>query len=336
MIFRKKHSQNSRNKLAIILILISTLLCSIRPLIYYFGEASASPFLFSAIMNLFNTIICIIFLTVYFPKLAFNKHIIKKIAINSYRPEIFIASMSSFHYTLFALTINYIDISVTTILFETWPIFMIFITAWLFKTEKYYQKITIKALVPVIFSFVGFILVIFSQKDYSEITTIIFQQKTTILWSFIAIAGAILTAFSSPYTLKWGKILNKTEENPNPNLEFFFIIAGFSITRLIGSFISGILGIKFEETINIHQILIATLCGLLITGIASILLRYANITTNNLSINGFLYTTPIFSLIWLGIASLINVPHTNLLITGTIIITLSNLAIYFNTQSKKP
>ena len=309
--------------------MVAVILYSTRPLIYSLGNADSSPFLFNAVINFAILFACIVFLVLRYPVFLFDREILKIILVNWRQRAIFLASLSAFDYALFAWSINYIDVSVATILFETWPFLMVFITAWLFKGHNRYRKITFGVILPLILGFTGFAFVILSQSDNSDAVIDSFN-RATLFWSFIAVFGALLTACSSPYTLKWGAdMVKKTNQKNDTGQEFFFIIVGFLITRLLGGFVSGILGGVRGETINVDQITIAIGCGVFITGIASMLLRRANMVTSNLGVNALLYSTPIFALIWLELSSLISVPRTDYLVIGTVAIIVANLLVNF-------
>ena len=67
----------------------------------------------------------------------------------------------------------------------------------------------------------------------------------------------------------------------------------------------------------------------------SIFLRQANLKTKHLGVNALSYTTPIFSLVWLGIFSLINIPHIDYLIIGAAAIVVANLLINFEVSVRR-
>ena len=71
--------------------------------------------------------------------------------------------VNSFWTAIYAWSTQFIDVSVATALYETWPIFLVILTRWLFRTEARYRKITAKTIFLFGVAFLGIASVIASQ-----------------------------------------------------------------------------------------------------------------------------------------------------------------------------
>ncbi len=79
-------------------------------------------------------------------------------------------------------------------------------------------------------------------------------------------------------------------------------------------------------------VLSATTYGFFGFGVGDIFFRIANAKTTNLGINALGYATPVVALIWLALASRIDVPHIDWLVIGLIAIIVANLLLNFTAE----
>lgn len=141
----------NRNLVAVSYMLIAVLAFSVLPLVVNLAGGSESPFLFNAGLRLGVAIACLAFLaSLYRHTLAEHKDlaVIKKHIWRWKHNKLLVwAVIGSFDYALFAWSIQFIDIAVSAVLFEIYPIGIIFLTAWVYRKEGRYQKITLTAVV---------------------------------------------------------------------------------------------------------------------------------------------------------------------------------------------
>ena len=104
--------------------------------------------------------------------------------------------ISTFEFALFIWSVKFIDIAVAAILYETWPVLLIFLTAWLFREEVRYRRISLTKWLLVLLSMAGFSFALASQTaDFGSLRDIfsdgsyvgaILAILSTITWSLTA------------------------------------------------------------------------------------------------------------------------------------------------------
>ena len=326
---------SDQNKAAVIYMLVAVVLFSTLSVSFGIGGASKAPFLFVALAYLLVAINNIVYLFWLYP-LKRNWKTLEVIWDNLWHPALFWTILAGFEYVFFAFSLKYLDVAVAAILIATWPIFLVVITARMFKKQGRYEKLTIEKWILLVVAFIGVGFVIASQNTAID-------NAASELFTYYTIGGVVLVLLAAaaagagpPATVKWGAIVSQTikEDNKGDDELFFAIVA-----NIIGKIVSGvgfvILSVLFGErigAIGIVGVLSASAYGLFGLGIASILLRVANIKTTNLSVNVLGYATPAVSLIWLAFASLINVPHVDWLIIGVAAIIAANLLLNFKVE----
>ena len=148
--------------------LVTTVSFSLIPLIVSLAGGSQAPFLFNAWLRVGTSIGCLLFLLTFCHSTLFNGSAVALVGERIFRwpPNKFLilATIGTFDYGLFAWSTQYLDIAVAALLFETQPVFLIFLTAWLFKEEDRYQKVTLTNWLMILLGLGGFIFAISSQS----------------------------------------------------------------------------------------------------------------------------------------------------------------------------
>ena len=252
---------NDTKRHAALLLSASVLLGSLFPLAYSLGGSQNAPLLFVAVSKFICCAVCMIYLLTcnysavikFFsdrnPSDAVNnnggwgsnyKH---KILLNG---SIWLATIGSLGSVFFPVSLNYIDVSVATILAETWSIFMVILTARLFsdRTEvgkkKTIQKVTSSMWFLFFIGFIGIAFVVLSQNE--NINNIGGTYKSLLGGNIaIGVIAVLLMSIGSgavaPYTLKWGVEMSSS----NADSHIFVVLALF-IVMLFSGIISLFLG----------------------------------------------------------------------------------------------
>ena len=182
--------------------LVAVIGFSLLPLLVANGGGKESPFLFTTGLSLGTGIGSIIFLSVVFGPVLRNRAVISLIIHRLLSWSLFLVVVNQFVYGLFALSIRYLDVSVSATLFETWPIFLIVLTAILYRDQERYHKITSSMIWLLIMGFVGFAFVTASQtNDFGNWDDSRFID--TVIGLVIIIA-TILVAALPAFGFKWG------------------------------------------------------------------------------------------------------------------------------------
>ena len=149
------------NRAAIGYMLVTVTTWSMVPLFVNLADGSQTPFLFNAWLRMGLSFGCLLFLFVYYPGILLRSSsrslIFKGLFSWPKNKPLFWVLLSTFDYAFFALSVKFLNIAVAAILFETWPIFVILLTARLFRDEERYQSISFKTVMLVFLSMLGFV-----------------------------------------------------------------------------------------------------------------------------------------------------------------------------------
>ena len=324
--------------------LVSTLAFSLQPLTVNLTSGYQTPFLFNAIFRVGVAAGDLLFLLIFYRGTLLDRRVLPLVVQHVQSWPMIWMLISTLEFALFIWSVKFIDIAVAAILYETWPVLLIFLTAWLFRKEVRYRRITLTKWLLVLLSMAGFSFALASQTaDFGSLEDIfsdgsyvgaILAILSTIAWS--------LTAFS----FRWGSNLSREvtrsagqRKTDYLSLELCFVIVGIFIVSLLAEAVSSGIGLARGEFLNLSQTPVKTfIWEALLLGFAaaggSIAWRRANIYTTNLGINALAYATPVLSLIWLFSLGQADVTRVDYLVIGAAAIITANLLINFETDTR--
>ena len=328
--------RGDRNTAGTALMVISVVGYSMIPLLVASGNGGDNPFLFGAGWRLGVGLGLSVFLFTFFRDVLSNREVLSLIIGRMLTWSMLFVILSQFDYVAFALATRFIDVSVAAILFETWPIFLILLTAILFRGEARYRAIKTDVLLLLVIGFLGFCFVAGSETgDFGNWNDS--QFIYTIIGVGVVILAIILTTVSA-YQFRWGVDLSRAlpEEvvkDKNKDLvDICCVITASWIGNFIASGINVVVGLSSGETIATGALTIALVGGIFGNALGNIAWRAANLMTTNLGINAVSYATPIFSLIWLFLFSQVDIARVDYLIIGAAAIISANLLINFEAE----
>ena len=235
--------------------------------------------------------------------------------------------ITSSNYIIFAFALSFIDVSIASILFETWPIFMVIAMARMFRNEGHYRKITSGKWFLFIVAFFGVAFVISSQSETFDVLNEVFNY-TAMTGVGLVIIAAVFGGIEGPLAIKWGAIVAGKAGKDKDDKEFFTLVAMTISKSLSGGIFLVISWFVGESIYLIGSIGVGIAIGFgVVNGAGGIFWRIANLKTTNLAINALGYITPVITLVWLAIANLIKVPHIDWLMIGVAAIITANLLL---------
>ena len=330
-----QRQQTKRNRLAVGYMFLAIICASLSPLVISVSGASESPFLFNGGWRLGTLVAYLMFLAAFYSPLLRNRETLSLIVRRTFSWTMLIIVIVNFDFALFVWSTQFIDISVAAILFEIWPIILIFLMLRLLKEEGRYRRITLGMFLMLAVSFIGFVFVVLSQEGAKGIVDSSSSMNLAIGIGLVLAAAiaASLTAFS----FKWGSDLSKElpggdDGEEKESVELFSIVTAFVIGNLIAAPITTSVGLIQGETLSFKMIGIGVVGGVFINAVSSILWRKSNLITNNLGVNALGYAAPILALVWLALFSLVDVIRPDYLIVGTAAIITANLLINFEAE----
>ena len=320
--------------------LFSVLCYSLVPLLLVTTEGQRLPFLFNSSYRLGAAIFAFVFLIIFFGDLLRNSKVRELVFLRLRRASIILVVIPYFGYTAFAISVNYIDISVTTIIREIWPLLFIIFTERLLRTQNRYRSITGTTVGLVLFGFAGFFFVILSQHGELVLSNIL-ESKQWVGIGLAVLAGLIIS--TTAYNFKWAADLRKdlpaeiTSNYDTRQLELFCLMTAF----LIGSAASSLLNLAVGSVVESSTIfevrtslllLGALVGGILLDAVGTVFNRTANLFTNDLGVNTLAYAIPPLALLWLFIFSESHLVRTDFIIVGASAILSANLLINFEAE----
>ena len=287
--------------------LVVVLAISLAPLFFDVGRSADAPFLFSASWRLGVAVGCLAFLIIFHWSLVRNSEVRSFIFRRVFRWGILFAVLGNCEYLLFAWSTKFTDISVVTIVYEIWPIFLILLMARLYRGDERYGEFKLASLPLLLLPFAGLILVVLSQTG-GVLTDSGFDVSSTVAGVLLALGAALLAPLMA-FGFKWGSELSIDlseivrdipSDGDAPSLDMFCAIVAFFISSLAASFLTFIIGMSREEPASGGMFLIAVIGGVAANAVGGIAWRKAHFETDNLGIHAIAYGVPIVSLLWLG------------------------------------
>ncbi|MYC34860.1 MAG: hypothetical protein F4X64_17020, partial [Chloroflexi bacterium] len=127
---------------AVAYMLLAVIFFSSLPLIIAWGGGGQAPFLFNAGMSGGMALGCLLFVAIFYRRLLFNWDSLRLIRRRMFNIYIALSIIANFNFAVFAWSTRFVDVSITAILFETWPIFIILIMERLFRGQTRYRRPT--------------------------------------------------------------------------------------------------------------------------------------------------------------------------------------------------
>ncbi len=324
------------NRVAIGYMLVAVTLFSSLPLVISWGGGERTPFLFNAAMNAGIVLGCLGFMAVFYRRLILSGANLRLISRRIFDPKIALSIVANFNFALFAWSTRFVDVSVSAILFESWPVFIILITARLFRGDDRYREITYEMLLLLTLGLVGFAFVVVGQAGgFANIQT--GGLSLLIVGVVLAMLGAVATSFTA-FSFRWGTdVAGELSEDSRvgfseASLDLFGVMVAFLVANAVSAIVNTIAGYSSGESMDQRVLIIAVFLGGATNWVANVAWRKANLTTDNLGINALAYATPIFSLVWLFLFSRVAPERLDYLIAGAVGIIVVNLLINFEAE----
>lgn len=225
------------NLSAIGYMLIAALSISFIPVLIALAEGSRSPFLFNAGWRLGVAMGCLFFLFAFYWRLLCNRAILSLVMKRTASWAILLAIVGNCEYVFFTWSGQFVDISVTTVLYEIWPLLLIALTAWLYRHEGRYGKVSFGTFVLVIPALIGIALVAMSQIGrFADVLGYSADVWSTILGVLLALVAALLAplmAFGFKWSSGLGSMLSINTGIPNTPSKCFVQLLRFSFRALV-------------------------------------------------------------------------------------------------------
>ena len=326
-------SNGPSNRTATTYMLVAVICYSTVPLFVTWGDGDG-PFLFGALWRVGHLLGAALFLALAYRPLLLNLDNWKAISRRSLSRDMLLWIVCYSGVAWFAWSAELVDISVTAVLYETWPIILIALTGRLFKREARYRAVSKWTFTLPIMAFVGFVFVVLSQSGGFAS----FGESSLITLAFgvsLALAASAATSLNS-FGFRWGASLAKDlpvrHRYERDSLELFGNVVGSLVSHVFAIPALALAGFARGESVNSETVMFGVLGGALAAGAAGIVWRKANLMTRDLRINAIAYATPALALIWLLALSIVGDVRLDYLLIGAALTVAANVFIYFDVE----
>ena len=309
---------------------------SVIPLMVFQGGGPTAPFLFNALLRFGCAAFSLCFLAFFYRRFICSSLVWRQVWRGLGGWMFWSTVLVTFDYGLIAWASRYVDTAVAAMLFESWPILVIVLMAWLFRGEGRYQPHWGRLLGAMPLVFGGLFLVVASESGglawAADSRLDLFKG---VLLSLLAAGSCAFVASS----MSWGRDLSRrlrwrsrgggAGRRRLLNPELFGAVMVFGLSSLVGGILSlGISGLRGESPPAGDAGFVFFLFGLgggfAIHGFSGNLLRLVNAATNNVSINVLNYFIPVLSLGWLAAFGFVGVARPEWLALGALLIVAGN------------
>ena len=193
---------------AIIYMLFAVFGISLIPLLISWGGGSESPFLFNAGWRYGVVAGCLLYLIASHRPILSNPAVWSLLRRRVFSWAILLAAIGNLEYLAFAWATQFVDISVATVVYEVWPLFLILLLSQLYKGEKRYREIQHSMVIFLAIAIVGLAFVVASQTgDFSWLGFMGEGNLGTLYGVALALLGAILAPLMA-FGFRWGTDLS--------------------------------------------------------------------------------------------------------------------------------
>lgn len=338
--------RQNRNLQSAGLMLLAVALYSLIPLAVEYTGGSGNPFLFNMGWRSGIAAGFAVFLAVRYRRLFFNWAAWKVIVQEAKSWKLLAVIAAYFDIALFAMSIRFVDVSISTMVAEVSPIFLIVIIWFSYRkvqsggNKATYRKITPALLQLMLLALLGFTFVVLSQTG--SVTLFTDSTNWVVLLGIALALGSALIAALNGFSFRWGTDLGQRLNDELPeeairnisdqSISLFGVVVAGLIANLVVVPFNLAIGISTGESISGKVLMFSVIGGALTYPIAGIAWRKANLITHNLGINAIGYFRPVLSLIWLVPFSYIDVSNVSYLIIGAAAIVSANLLINFEAE----
>ena len=251
--------------------------------------------------------------------------------------RILLTILGNCEYALFAWSLKYIDIAVTTLLFQSWPIFFLLLSAMLLRKEANRDtsgKGTLSLILLIGLGFIGFAFIIFSQTGeigkFGELG--LYQLVMGLVLALGAMVLSNLKAFGIDWARNLGSQLSGSLRGLGSDPAIFFVIVSFLLSSLGAAVVGLIVGFSRGETFDFELLGLAFLAGLVVNTTAGLMWRKANMADDDISFNALGYAIPILALVALFMFNQADISRIDYLILGATAIIVANMLINFEAE----
>ena len=320
------------NRAATALMFVAVAGSSLMPLLIALGGGQ-SPFFFNTALIVGNGVGSVVLLLVAYRSLVFSLDVWRTVWRRALSIPMLFWVIGYLDLAFYAWSTQFVDVTVSVVLFETWPILLIILTGWLFRHERRYRVLSPWTLALVVIAFLGVIPVIVSQVE--GLGSVEGSSLPTLgIGVGLALVAAGLTSLSA-FGFRWAadvgaELSDTVRTHGRPALELFGVVVGMVVCSLLTFPLSLLLGVGLSESMTSETLVFGGTAGVLSAVFGGYVWRKATLMTDDLSIHAMVYLDPVLGLGWLFAFSLVGDVSVGYVLAGAFAIVTANVGIYLS------
>ena len=253
-------NRRAGDRSALLCMLVSVVASSVAPLLVSVSGAAQFPFLFTAGMQAGGLFGCLLFLLVCHRPLLWDPRVRGALLVSVLRLDrraiwFLLGTVSGLDYALFAWSSRYVDVAVTTVLFETWPLFLVFLMALLYRGVGRYRRPTPALMLLLVVGFGGCALVVSSQHGGLDG---LFGSGVhhLALGVGLSLLAALATSLAA-YLFRWASALSGAlapcrgvSAGGGVSLELFSVAVGMVVSDVFSISMNAVIGFAAGESLS--------------------------------------------------------------------------------------
>ena len=325
-----------RNTVAAMMMFGHALLLSFFPVLVAYAGTD-SPFIFAAIWMVASSFGFVVFLIIWYKTLFFDGRVWQLAWQRTPSWTFLIWVIGLTDLALFAWSAKLIDISVATVLYQLSPILTVLLIERLFVNQGRYHKIGPLKVFLFALAVGGTAMVIVSQAGGIGGISLGGASAYALALGVALAIGAAMLDSTVGFGFRWG--VDLAAELPEvhrrtKDVEVFCVVFGAVVANLLVVPFIAAAGFARNESVTANAIFIALVGGPLVGTLPAVLWRTANLMTDNLGVNIARYFTPLLSLGWLYVLSLIGDVDFGFLFAGAFVIIFANIGVYIEGRQR--
>ena len=320
---------------ALVLMALAVVLGSFVPLVIALGGGADAPFLFNSCWRLGAALGCFVVEVVFFRDLVGDGwRILWRCRGTGWFWAAGAALLGTLDYALFSASIQFVDVSVATVLIETYPVALVAVLVLTGSSRM--RRIGFGRLFGgLLASFVGVLLVTAGQAGGG---LSVLRGLGDGGWGFapgVALTlGVVLVVALTGFVLRWceavGMRFAAVAEMPvDPRAVAVCLLVGvLAVMNLVSVPLNLVVGLALGETLGVRSLLVAVFVGGLgVQAVTSVGWRAANLMSEDPGVNGLLYVVLPLSLAWLWLFGQVEVASFGYVLCGAALVLLANAGL---------
>ena len=259
------------------------------PLAFSLGGAAGSPLLFNSAWRAGVAAGCLFYLLQDQRNREQGQSLLRLALRRTPHRYLLLASAGNLEYLLFVYSLRFIDVSLTTVIYESWPLMLILVAAHLYRRDRRYRQTPLRKLLPaLLLTTSGCLLAAYSQHGGIASGDGILK---TAAGSGLALGSALLAPLLA-FGFQWASNVSRERLEPDREEEIRLSVWVFMLSSLTVAILTGLAGILAGENLSWTGAGAAAAGGGLLNAAGGIAWRQAHFIAQHVRIHAVAYFIP--------------------------------------------